>query len=201
MKYELSNVRLCRSPRCGEPVKSFGLCQTHYVRYRWGTEQIEPAEDSQDLHRRLFANIHVAEPDSCWIWSGSAADTGYGSLTVKGVRDYSHRWMWILANKDIPQGLCVLHRCDVRLCVNPKHLFLGTKADNYQDCVAKGRHNKPKGQNCWRSKMTERDVILIRKSPLTNQQLADHYQVASQSINQIRKRITWKHVPSETSPT
>jgi len=74
----------------------------------------------------------------CWEWVAVTAH-GYGRISVRGVMVLAHRLSWIWANGEIPKGMFVLHKCDNPTCVNPNHLFLGTKKDNTQDCIRKGR--------------------------------------------------------------
>ena len=76
----------------------------------------------------------------CWVWMGALSGKGYGKLMLKEHRlESAHRLSWLLHRGPIPDGLHVLHRCDVRTCVNPDHLFLGTNLDNIRDRIAKGR--------------------------------------------------------------
>jgi hypothetical protein len=84
----------------------------------------------------------LPEPNGgCWLWEG-AIIRGYGRIRNPGAwNTYSfvHRLAWEEANGPIPDGLHVLHRCDVTSCCNPDHLFLGTQLDNNSDMFAKGR--------------------------------------------------------------
>ena len=80
----------------------------------------------------------------CWIWIGSTGNSGYGKTRFNHSDDLlAHRVSYLGFKGEIPQGMCVLHSCDTRTCVNPQHLFLGTHSDNSKDMVAKGRHKCP----------------------------------------------------------
>jgi DNA invertase Pin-like site-specific DNA recombinase len=89
----------------------------------------------------------------------------------------------------------VLHRCDVRHCVNPDHLFLGTQADNMADMVEKGRERHPVGIAHGRAKLTEQDVYIIRAAPGSQQAIADQYGVKQTTISSIKRRRIWRHLP------
>ena len=96
----------------------------------------------------------------CWYWIGSRDGLGYGH--GNGYR--AHREAYRLFNGNIPYGMSVLHRCDVRCCVNPEHLFLGTQADNIADMIAKGRRrgNPPRGEASHFAKLTAQAVSRMR---------------------------------------
>lgn len=89
---------------------------------------------------KLEAKIERITESGCWIWTGVlSGSTGYGVTSKQYQRLSVHRVSWEMANGPIENGLFVLHRCDVRSCVNPAHLFLGTAKDNFHDAIRKGR--------------------------------------------------------------
>lgn len=121
-----------------------------------------------DPVKRFWDRVTFEPNSGCWLWTGNCKPTGYGEL---GVTDYpgakskkvsSHRYSYELHNGSIDDGLCVLHRCDVRCCVNPDHLFLGTKKDNYDDAVSKGRnHTNSKRSRCKRGHRLSGDNVYV----------------------------------------
>ena len=96
----------------------------------------------------------------------------------------------------IPNGLWVLHKCDNRSCVNVGHLFLGTARDNIQDCLAKNRRNTPRGESHWRTVLTERDVVEIRrlKGRLLQKEIARRFGVSDVVVSQLYSGKSWGHV-------
>lgn len=138
----------------------------------------------------------------CWLWQGAVGKNGYGmGFSIvgghggKGVG--AHRASYMIFIGPIPDDLFVLHKCDNRRCVNPKHLFLGTHQDNMNDMRRKGRGLQ--GEDISWSKLTEKDVIEIRKSyvpyRVTFKMLAEHYGVCMQLISMVVRREIWRHVP------
>lgn len=146
----------------------------------------------------LFAHVDVAGPDECWLWTAYINPTGYGQITTGGKPQLAHRVSWIVAKGPISDDLNVLHRCDVRPCVNPVHLFLGTHADNSADMVAKDRTNPVIGERVWSAKLKEADVLKILSSPLaTPHHLAAQFGVAPATIMNIRAGRRWKHLQNQ----
>jgi len=90
--------------------------------------------------RLRFESKYVKdEKTECWEWIAGKFDSGYGAFQDEGKLVGAHRASYALYTTHIPEDLCVLHRCDNRSCVNPSHLFLGTRKDNHDDMVSKGR--------------------------------------------------------------
>jgi hypothetical protein len=88
--------------------------------------------------------------------------------------------------------MVVCHKCDVRSCVNPDHLFLGTSQDNYADAAAKGRNTRGTKHGCAR--LTEEQVIAIRASSETQVDIARRYGVRQAHVSRILLRQSWKHI-------
>ena len=91
--------------------------------------------------------IEMITETGCWIWMGQLNHNGYGRREVKGRRLRAHRVAFGLDK--IPKGMMVLHKCDVRCCVNPDHLYIGDNSTNMRDMIRRGRGKGqiPKGWN------------------------------------------------------
>lgn len=81
----------------------------------------------------------VSKTDSCWLWTGAKCGRGYGHLRRNKLDKMAHRESWEIHNGSIPSGMWVLHTCDNPPCVNPTHLFLGSREENISDMYRKGR--------------------------------------------------------------
>lgn len=140
---------------------------------------------------RFWAKVRK-DPDGCWIWTASATGTGfkYGQVMWRAryaTPQKAHRVAWILTNGDIPDNLKVLHKCDVPLCVNPNHLFLGTQAENLIDARMKGRL-RPTGPRT--ATLTYEDRVAIYLAPAARgvvMALAREYGVTKSCISLIRR--------------
>jgi hypothetical protein len=154
-----------------------------------------------DRFHEMYA-IDVAT--GCWLWTGYLAGAGKdkrGSITIgrtNGIKINlkAHRASWLIHHGKIPDGLFVLHKCDVPHCVNPVHLFLGTQLDNIRDCKAKGRLvvGRTLGHMVHTSRLTEECVREIRKNEKPTKEYAAQFGVTPHAIRRVIRGQVWKHL-------
>lgn len=183
--------RTCASPMCVRP------------------EHLTLIGSRGDISERFWDK--VTKTDGCWVWNGSRQPFGHGTLHVggrAGRHQLAHRISWELHYGAIPEGAYVLHRCDTPWCVRPDHLFTGSHADNQRDMKDKGR--AAKGERKKGAKVTGNQVREIRNryagrkldpngrawknDPNSILVIAKDYGVAMETIFDIVKRRTWKHI-------
>ena len=150
-----------------------------------------------DFEKRFRAKYVVDNESGCWVWTASLAGRGYGQIKIPGTRkqDYAHRVAYRLFVGQIPDGLNVLHRCDNPRCVNPQHLFTGTKGDNSQDMKSKGRHLY--GERNTEHVLFETDVRAIKAllaAGLPQKYIAEKFGVHQMTISRINQKKRWAHV-------
>lgn len=138
----------------------------------------------------------IEKTKDCWNWIGAIKKDGYGQFSLSSEKSFlAHRFSWILNNGDIPKTLCILHKCDNKKCVNPKHLFIGTNQDNSNDMCKKGRQSR--GENAL-AKLTIEQVRSIRKEYIPRKVscyfLASKYGVVPKTIHNIITKTRWKHI-------
>lgn len=125
------------------------------------------------LKERLESKIKVNEETGCWEWQALLHPCGYGRLRVNGIDCQAHRLSYELYKKKIPERMFVCHHCDVRRCINPDHLFLGTAADNTQDMVRKGRQGKGEKQpNFKLNDLVKTKIISFKSQGLSQRKIA-----------------------------
>lgn len=159
--------------------------------------------DLDFLRSKLNSNSKKCPKTDCILWTAGKT-SGYGNIrTSQNEYITSHRASWLVNKGKIPNGLYVLHKCDVRACINPDHLFVGTHLDNIKDMVSKNRHaggfrlNPPIGEKHWGSILTAKNVEEIRikykTKKFTMQSIGDEYGVTKSSIFRIVRNKSWKH--------
>jgi hypothetical protein len=149
-----------------------------------------------------------AGPDGCWIWTGPQFKSGYGWFHASGNSRGVHRIAWFLANGPIPildgsHGGCVCHTCDVKTCVNPRHLFIGTHTDNMQDKIRKGRANAPVGERNSGARLSEAAITEIRRladSGERHYSIASRFGISRSQVSHVAKRQSWAHVDGNPPP-
>lgn len=180
---------------CGRPAVGRGLCNNHYQQ-AWKRNDFRGQKTKSEtvtLKDRLLDKITVT-PSGCWEWKGSRRidKFAYGVIWFGGRMRRAHRASYEVHKGPIPRGLDVLHECDFPPCINPDHLFLGTRGQNNTDSTQKGRNAK--GEMHGMHKLTIAEVKAIRTSSLTHKELAKMYGVNSSVISTIRAGKAWKHI-------
>lgn len=146
---------------------------------------------------RFLRTGWTVKDNGCWEWNGSRTPKNYGYVSGPTKSFIASRLSWEHHKGPIPLGLYALHKCDNPPCVNPEHLFLGTKADNNKDMFAKGRNADFRGEKHPGVKLTELEVLEIRRDSRgyqTDEILARKYSVAKATISAVRRGIIWRHV-------
>jgi hypothetical protein len=122
----------------------------------------------------------------CMEYQGCVQSNGYSRATVNRVADYGHRHIYRLVNGEIPPGLDVRHTCDNRRCINPAHLVTGTRMENMQDAVARGR--QAKGMRLPQTKITafiEAEIVALAKANVKYADVAKLFGICPQHAGAI----------------
>ena len=147
--------------------------------------------------REMITAHSMPVPEAgCWLWLRSVTAGGYGQFRIGNEHHYAHRASYEGFVGPISARLYVCHRCDVRCCVNPYHLFAGTASDNNRDAMLKGRKWTPnwRGEQCPYAILTNAAVLDIRSRRLSQRQFAKFYGVSLATITHANTGRNWSHV-------
>lgn len=124
-------------------------CSLHCQSKRDSRRKTLSKDDMMKAVKVSLIKNSMPEPNSgCWLWiGGGTGECGYGLLNNR-IFKQAHRASYAIFKGEIPEGMCVCHKCDTPACINPDHLFIGTHLDNMRDMFRKGRRPKPKGTHC-----------------------------------------------------
>ena len=155
------------------------------------------SEQTQKPIRKITKVVQTKT--GCLEYVGSLLPNGYAKIGRNGKTYLGHRLAWILSGKDLPDGACVLHKCDNRKCLNPDHLFIGDRFDNMRDMLKKGRHktNPRRGEENHNAKLTTNDVwkiVRMRGNGIPRKEIAAAIGVSVQAIDHVIYGQTWKHI-------
>jgi hypothetical protein len=182
----------CNVEGCDRDSATKGMCAKHYMRFlRHGNTEgiLDFGDPVERFHKKYVINPETG----CWEWACYRHPKGYGILGIgkyKKVR--AHRFSYEQFVGPIPEGLQVCHKCDVRKCVNPNHLFVGTSEDNVRDMWAKGRGTIHGRKLTW-PMVTNIRVLYARGMPFTS--IAVIYGIDQETARQIVKGGTWLNHP------
>lgn len=145
---------------------------------------------------RFWAKVDAGGESDCWKWLASVNPvSGYGQFYDGTSMIGAHRFSYWLHHGDIPAGIQVHHRCDVRDCVNPYHLWLGTQAENMADMITKGRSSA--GEKCGTSRLTGEQVREIRRlaeSGESHTSIAPRFGVGRPAVSLIVEGKRWQTI-------
>jgi len=165
---------------------------------------------NQAIESRFWTKIDkTPRRTGCWLWRGTFFTDGYGAFAIHGRNTRAHRFSYELHYGRLLPGFSVLHRCDVKPCVNPAHLFPGTQDDNMKDAMRKGRkpsgdqhparrhpEKLPRGEAHGRAKLTELQVQEIRhlQGTCSQEHIAKLYGLCRATVSAIHRHRIWKHL-------
>lgn len=184
----------CSHPGCTSESKHLGFCNMHYIRQHKG-KPMDRKRMKGPLLLRFPQNFTKGKEDECWPWIGWFNQNGYGQIKDGHKHLLAHRVAYALNIGDIPNGMCVLHKCDNPACVNPNHLRLGTKKENNLDKVIRDRCAKGQATNI--AKITPEQVVEIRTRRCAGETLSSigkDFGLGTSQIWRITKNQSWTHV-------
>lgn len=199
-------MRICSIEGCGKKHYGRNYCQRHYTQWRNNGDpmllKVGHRYQEVSVEQRIRERSRVNANGCVEFESKNTQRSGHCLISHKGRMRLVHRVVWELAHGTIPAGKVIRHRCDNPPCVNPEHLEIGTVADNNRDRDIRGRHRALRGSKNGYAKLSEWQVIDIRKrlnQGESTYSLAGEFGVSQSTIWMIKSGQTWQHVPIESN--
>lgn len=151
------------------------------------------------MFEQLLEDRSIPEPNSgCLLWTETCSVSGYGVFSEGTAEDYvqyrAHVVSYENKNGPVPDGLIVCHKCDVRCCIEPTHLYAGTYQNNHDDMKRRNRTVYLRGNGHPNSTLTDDIIRSIRLDNRTQQAIADSYGLTQSYVGKIKNRKAWSHV-------
>lgn len=150
---------------------------------------------------RFLCNVQIGDDHACWLWRGRIVKGGYGGFSGDG-QNMAHRYAYQSMVGPIPAGLFVCHSCDIRNCVNPAHLWVGTNQQNMDDMCRKGRSPHLPGERNPFAVLTDdtaRAVIAAASEAVTHSDIAARFGVSRSTVGLLLAGRTWGHLERSVS--
>lgn len=162
--------------------------------------------DYASLLKRLFTHRVIDPVTGCWLWPHRVTN-GYGSISFvhhgKRYQVRVHRLVaWMYLGYDGTRGVEICHRCNVKACFNPAHLYIATHKQNLRDAQADGLVTQLRGEKHCHAKLTEdqvREAVAMVQRGLTHREVAEHFGVTKSAITLIVMGKNWKHLGVATT--
>ena len=189
----MTTLKACSIDGCDSPRKSRGWCTKHYKRYLRNGDPLKTVISQKGEGVRWVQAVALNPPEGCALWPFGVSSHGYGSVTWDGSRVLAHRLALMLHTVEDPKGRQALHGpCHNPRCCNPLHLSWGTAKENAADRLRDGTDRR--GEKSATAKLTEADVILIRKDARPQRAIAQSYGISQSAVWMIKTKKSWEHV-------
>ena len=192
-------MKICSVDGCENKSIAKDLCSKHYWRLRVHGA-VSPTDRMKGSVDRFWKKVDKKNESDCWEWTAQKSDAGYGRFRFNGGQ-LAHRYSFMIHNGYLPDSSRhVMHICDNPGCVNPFHLKDGSRRDNVDDMVAKGRHpgrSDNRGENNYNSKLTNAQAREVFLSPGTYKEVSDKLGVKLHTVADIKSGRRYKDATND----